>query len=107
MPFVAAGRAHKIAAGALTAFRLGVTMRTPGSGVELARCLTKGVIARRDMVITVHYCRRPHMVVPTPTTCVNGQVEVPAGGQVKVPAPCGSSVVGQVFSFRCWASFMR
>jgi hypothetical protein len=38
---------------------------------------------------------------------VNGQVEVPAGGQIKVPAPCGNSQVGCGVSFRCWASFMR
>ncbi len=50
---------------------------------------------------------RRHIVVLTYVARVNGQVEVPAVGQVKVPAPCGSSVVGQGFSFRCWASFMR
>ncbi len=38
---------------------------------------------------------------------VNGQVEVPAGGQIKVPAPCGNSQVGWGRSFRWWASFMR
>ena len=48
---------------------LTVTMRTPGSDVELAQgfLLTEGVIGRRDDVLTVRYCRRDG--APTPTTC--------------------------------------
>lgn len=38
---------------------LTVTMRTPGSDFELAQgfLLAEGVIARRDDVLTVRYCR--------------------------------------------------
>ena len=38
-----------------------VTMRTPGSDIELAHgfLLTEGVITQRDDVLAVRYCRRP------------------------------------------------
>ena len=36
-----------------------------------------------------------HSIEVYPVALVNGQVKVPAGGQMKVPAPCGSSAVGQ------------
>ena len=48
---------------------LTVTMRTPGSDVELAQgfLLTEGVIARRDDVLTVQYCRGTETVDGTNT----------------------------------------
>lgn len=48
---------------------LTVTMCTPGSDVELAQSfyLLKGLIAHRDDVITVRYCRGAHVDAPTPT----------------------------------------
>ena len=48
---------------------LTVTMCTPGSDVELAQSflLTEGLIAHRDDVITVRYCRGRTWTAPTPT----------------------------------------
>src|ERR1700742_1234526 len=39
--------------------RIPVTIRTPGSGIGLAQgfLLTEGVIARRDDVLSVRYCK--------------------------------------------------
>jgi len=45
---------------------LTVTMRTPGSDVELAQgfLLTEGVIARRDDILSVQYCRGAPVPIP-------------------------------------------
>jgi hypothetical protein len=56
--------------------------------------------ARPDRLGVTHWSARrlaEHLRINLPTastqddTRVNGQVEVPAGGQVKVPTPCGCS----------------
>lgn len=48
-----------------------VTMRTPGSDIELAQgfLLTEGVIRRRDDLLAVRYCRGATEDGSTPTTC--------------------------------------
>lgn len=45
---------------------LTVTMRTPGSDVELAQgfLLTEGIIARRDDILSVRYCRGAPVPIP-------------------------------------------
>ncbi len=45
---------------------LTVTMRTPGSDIELAQgfLLTEGLIARRDDILSVRYCRGATMPIP-------------------------------------------
>ena len=55
-----------------------VTMRTPGSDVELAQgfLLTEGVIARRDDVLTVQYCRGAQ---PNPASLRSSPPETPDG----------------------------
>jgi hypothetical protein len=71
----------------LRLYQCGRTGRRPGLGLE-------------DLQVVI---QAQHLGVAS----VNGQVEVPAGGQIKVPTPCGDFYVGGGFSFRCWASFVR
>lgn len=66
---------------------LTVTMRTPGSDFELAQgfLLTEGVIARRDEVLTVRYCRGAQTDSGDPSPAGGRGPQRPASPRLRSP----------------------